>query len=174
MLNLNKVGQCMKRERERLIANLILIQEIKVSSWIENFAAKYKWRNTSAWGSGFGSVGRAVASNARGPRFKYSQLYWKGKNKDKEARNDPFKNSTAFLIATLQPAVRVKVSCCCWCLWCRWIRQAQRDTRRHFTKSPKMFLAFLTTFNLDTAVLLIGQSPSSFCLFSPFYTTIGK
>ena len=52
-------------------------------------------------GSGGGSVGRDVASNTRGPRFEsshrqnfilniYCQLYWKDKNKEKEAGNGPF------------------------------------------------------------------------------------
>ena len=54
-------------------------------------------------GSGGGSVGRAVASETRGPWFKsshhqllyrtfdYSQLYWTDENKDeKEAGNGPF------------------------------------------------------------------------------------
>ena len=51
--------------------------------------------------SGCGSVGRAVASNSRGPWFEsnhrqkcilniYCQLYWKDKNKEKEAGNGPF------------------------------------------------------------------------------------
>ena len=51
---------------------------------------------------GCGSVGRAVASNSRGRRFEsshwqkcilniYCQLYRKGKNKEKEADNGPFK-----------------------------------------------------------------------------------
>ena len=51
--------------------------------------------------SGGGSVGRAVASNSRGPRFEsshqqkfisniYWQLYWKDENKEKEAWNGPF------------------------------------------------------------------------------------
>ena len=50
------------------------------------------------------SVGRAVASNTRGPQlesshwqtlyslFMYRPLYWKDKNKVKDAGNDPFKN----------------------------------------------------------------------------------
>ena len=57
-------------------------------------------------GSGCGSVGRAVASNSRGPRSKsshrqifiwniYCQLYWKDKNKEKEAGNGPFKKRFA-------------------------------------------------------------------------------
>ena len=56
-------------------------------------------------GSGCGSVGRAVASNNRGPRFKSSHwqkfiyilnicllstVYWKDENKEKEAGNGPF------------------------------------------------------------------------------------
>ena len=53
-------------------------------------------------GSGCGSVGRAVASHSRSPRFKsshrqkiilkivYCQLYWKDENKEKEAGNGPY------------------------------------------------------------------------------------
>ena len=55
-------------------------------------------------GSGCGSVGRAVASNSRGPLFVSShrqkyilnincQLYWKDENKEKEAGNGPFKKN---------------------------------------------------------------------------------
>ena len=55
-------------------------------------------------GSGGGSVGRAVASDSRGPWFEsshrqkfilniYCQLYWKDENKEKEARNGPFLRS---------------------------------------------------------------------------------
>ena len=58
-------------------------------------------------GSGCGSVGRAVASNARGPRFEsshrqkfifniYCQLYWKDENKEKEAGTGPFFKKTHF------------------------------------------------------------------------------
>ena len=54
-------------------------------------------------GSGCGSVGRAVASDTRGPRFEsrhwqnlywivHCQLYWKDENKEKEAGNGPSKN----------------------------------------------------------------------------------
>ena len=54
-------------------------------------------------GSGCGSVGRAVASDYRGLLFEsshlqkftlniYCQLYYKDKNKEKEAWNGPFKN----------------------------------------------------------------------------------
>ena len=58
-------------------------------------------------GSGCGSVCRVVASDTRGPRFESShrqtfighlfvccQLYWKDENKEKEARNGPFLNSS--------------------------------------------------------------------------------
>ena len=52
-------------------------------------------------GSGCGSVGKAVASNSRGPQFKsrhrqtiilkiYCQLYWNDENKEKEAENGSF------------------------------------------------------------------------------------
>ena len=55
-------------------------------------------------GSGGGSVGRAVASDSRGPLFEssywqkfilniYCQLYWKDENKEKEAGNSPFKKT---------------------------------------------------------------------------------
>ena len=62
-------------------------------------------KNSQNMGSGFGSVGRAVASNSRSLRFEsrhwqqfilniYCQLYWKDENKEKEAANGPcFKNS---------------------------------------------------------------------------------
>ena len=51
--------------------------------------------------TGCGSVGKVVASNCRGPRFKsyhqqkfilniYCQLYWKDENKVKETGNGPF------------------------------------------------------------------------------------
>ena len=60
--------------------------------------------NNWFWGSGGGSVGRAVASDSRGPRFEsshqqkfisniYCQLYWKDENKEKEAGNCPFFNN---------------------------------------------------------------------------------
>ena len=63
---------------------------------------KYWYYSIDHLGCGCGSVGRAVASNARGPQFKYShrqKLYWtftvncieKMKIKKKEAGNDPFK-----------------------------------------------------------------------------------
>ena len=53
-------------------------------------------------GSGCGSVGRVVASDTRGPQFESSHrqnllnicllstVYWKDKNKEKEAGNGPF------------------------------------------------------------------------------------
>ena len=62
-------------------------------------------------GSGCSSVGIAVASDARGPRFEsrhrqklilnvYCQLYWKDENKEKEAAICPFKN-TCFLMDSI-------------------------------------------------------------------------
>ena len=45
------------------------------------------------WGSGCGSVGRAVASDTRGPRFKSShrqKFIFKDENKEKEAGYGPF------------------------------------------------------------------------------------
>ena len=56
---------------------------------------------TDALGLWRRSVGKAVASNSRGPRFEshhqqkcilnvYCQLYWKEENKEKEAGNGPF------------------------------------------------------------------------------------
>ena len=61
-----------------------------VGIWTHNLS------NMSLMESGCGSVGRAVAFNARGPRFEsshrqkfilntYCQLYWKDENKEKEA-----------------------------------------------------------------------------------------
>ena len=58
-------------------------------------------------GSGCGSVGRADASDTRGLRFEsshwqtfilyvYCQMYWKDENKEKEAKNGPFKRKEAF------------------------------------------------------------------------------
>ena len=59
-------------------------------------------------GSGFGSVGRAIASNTKGPWFKSSHrqkfiyllniclqstVYWKDENKEKEGGNGPFKKN---------------------------------------------------------------------------------
>ena len=52
-------------------------------------------------GSGWGSVGRTVASDAKGPQFEsrqqqkfsmkiFSVNCWKDENKDKEAGNGPF------------------------------------------------------------------------------------
>ena len=64
-------------------------------------------------GSGFGSVGRAIASNSKGPRFESShqqkfilnifcQLYWKDENKEKEAGNGPFLKNNYFSIPVIQ------------------------------------------------------------------------
>ena len=58
-------------------------------------------KNVKTMGSGCGSVGRAVASDSRGPQFEssqqqkfilniYCQLYWKDENKEKDAENGPF------------------------------------------------------------------------------------
>ena len=58
-------------------------------------------------GSGCGSVGKAVGTDSWGPQFKsshreqfilhiYCKLYWKDKNKEKEAGNGPFKKSWSF------------------------------------------------------------------------------
>ena len=60
-------------------------------------------------GSGCGSVGRVVASDSRGPQFEsshrqkfilniYCQLYWKDKNKEKEAGNGPFLKKKLYLV----------------------------------------------------------------------------
>ena len=64
--------------------------------------------NLRSLGSGCGSVGRAVASNTRGPRFESSHwqkfifilnicllwtVYWKDENKEKEAGNGPYFNN---------------------------------------------------------------------------------
>ena len=63
------------------------------------------------FGSGCGSVGRAVASDTRGPQFESSHqqkfiykwnicllstVYWKDENKEKEAGNGPFLKKSVF------------------------------------------------------------------------------
>ena len=58
-------------------------------------------KNHGSLGSGCGSVGRAVASDTKGPRFEsshranitfvYCQVNWLDKNKEKELRNGEFK-----------------------------------------------------------------------------------
>ena len=65
--------------------------------------------NNVIQGSGCGSVGKAVASNSRGPWFEsshwqkfimniYSKLNWKDENKEKEAENGPFLKKPMFLL----------------------------------------------------------------------------
>ena len=83
---------------------------IKLLAGLKCLATKtkrfWKWHfwtlgKISALGNGYGSVGRAVASNSRGQQFEsshrknvytniYCQLFWKDKNKEKEAWNGPF------------------------------------------------------------------------------------
>ena len=75
---------------------------LNFNSFVMRYISIRRRRN----GSGCGSVGRAVASETRGPQsvriqssanfyigdlFVYCQLYWKDGNKDKEAGNGPFK-----------------------------------------------------------------------------------
>ena len=59
--------------------------------------------------SGGRSVGRAVTSDSRGPRFEsshqqkfilsiYCQLYWKDENKEKEAGNGPLKQEKLWIL----------------------------------------------------------------------------
>ena len=72
-------------------------------------------------GSDCGSVGRAVASNSRGPQFKsshwqhfkfniYCQLYLKNENKEKEAGNGALKktnlNSIYFLLSVQKKFIK--------------------------------------------------------------------
>ena len=67
-------------------------------------------KNSKILGSGCGSVGRAVTSDTRGPRFESSHrqkfiyilnncllstVYWKDENKGKEAGNGPFKKNNS-------------------------------------------------------------------------------
>ena len=66
--------------------------------WLKIFRGKDRERK----GSGCGSVGWAVTSDTRGPRFEssqwqilnwtfvYCEQYWKDENKEKEAGNSPF------------------------------------------------------------------------------------
>ena len=92
--------------------------EERSKSWWQFFAlgpGRVRWTLNWTWwtqkifqrkrykdGSGCGFVGRAAASNARGPRFEsshqqkklfnvYCQVYWKDENKEKEAGIGPFK-----------------------------------------------------------------------------------
>ena len=80
--------------------------------WIKEFRLDAKIHVTSFnhlkcifLGSGCGSVGRAIASNTRGPQFEsrhqkiylfllniclLSTVYWKDENKEKEAGDGPF------------------------------------------------------------------------------------
>ena len=68
-------------------------------------------------GSGCGSVGRAVASNSRGPLFEssdrqkfmlniYCQPYWKDKNKENEAGNGPFFKNITNIVTDVYTHVR--------------------------------------------------------------------
>ena len=81
---------------------------------IESYQENLLLQNILRRGSGCGSVGRAVASDTRGPRFESSHRqkfifilnicllsteYWKDENKEKEAGYGPFKyNSTSTLL----------------------------------------------------------------------------
>ena len=71
---------------------------VSLQIWIEAEIAEYFF--TINWGSGCGSVGRAVTTDSRCPWFKsshrpkfilnvYYQLYWKDKNKEKRGRKWP-------------------------------------------------------------------------------------
>ena len=75
----------------------------KILSWLCCLTSTYYSKKEQPMkGSGCGSVGRAVASDTRGLQLKYyhrqilywtfvsSKLYWKDKNKEKEAGNGPF------------------------------------------------------------------------------------
>ena len=59
---------------------------------------------------GCGSIGRAVASETKGPRFESShrQIYWKDENK-KEAENGPFKNEKESLAYEVVKRPRVRI-----------------------------------------------------------------
>ena len=69
------------------------------------FQAKLYYKTVYIWGSGCGSVGKAVASDIRGPQFESSHwhkfililnicllstVHWKDENKEKEAGYGPF------------------------------------------------------------------------------------
>ena len=80
--------------------------------FIRRLVLEHKWtlkQLITYWGSGCGSVGRAVTSNTRGPRFESSHrqkliyilnycllstVYWKTKIKKKEDGNGPFFKKT--------------------------------------------------------------------------------
>ena len=79
-----------------------IVEEIDAYGQVKLCLIRQKDANKHTYeDSGCGSVGRAVASNARGPRFISSHqqkfifnirylLYWKDENKEKEAGNGRF------------------------------------------------------------------------------------
>ena len=90
--------------KEDIRVGLILHQlSIKICKLPFRLILFFNLKNLLAMGSGCGSVGRAVASNSRGPWFEFShqqtfilnivfcQLYWKYENKIKRGREGPFK-----------------------------------------------------------------------------------
>ena len=75
------------------------------SIWLRKCGARFYEEKFPRKSSGCGSVGRAVTSDTRGPRFESSHwqkfihilnicllstVYWKDENKEKEAGNGPF------------------------------------------------------------------------------------
>ena len=102
-----------------VIKSLFCLSELEIASILHHlsttsplgvkrntqFMGIISWMSKHHVGSGCGSVGRVVASDTRGPRFKSSHrqkfiyilnicllstVYWKEKNKEKEAGYGPF------------------------------------------------------------------------------------
>ena len=87
-------------------------KNFQISIIVWNFYKIFWCTKLAHLGSGCGSVGRAVASDTRGPWFESSHwqkfiyvlnicllptVYWKDGNKEKEAGNGPFKKKLAHL-----------------------------------------------------------------------------
>ena len=129
-------------------------------------------------GSGCGSVGRAVASNSRGPRFKsshqqknilniYRQLYWKDENKEKEAGSGPLKKKRSiFDISFLSVSVISKVASPhrSWPTVMLWHGQKEEVG----TISQGLLLAFFLQIIL--AVRKQKKCPRQRRTFSPFHS----
>ena len=105
-------------------------------------------------GSGCGSVGRAVASNSRGPQFEsshwqkfilniYCQLYWKDENKEKEDGIGTFKKIRSFGVYMIDHALTVPFMFASFQFTCRFCGQSfaekrtlEKHERRHTGEKP--------------------------------------
>ena len=111
----------------------------------------HKWANHLAIrrGSGCGSVGRAVASDTRGPWFEsshwqkfilnivYCQLYWKDDNKEKRGQEWPIKKSShSVTLSMANPSFSVVINK-------RWHFKSFFTFFRFQGKGPRFHLAFV-------------------------------